>query len=170
MCYILSIIGELIFVRTRRLINNKIEAKHVYYIVMFIAYIYLIFIGCCHYIRSNEIGECKLELILIICFSAILYFSDMIKLDVFLKRKKKTKNIKTTKTEIRKRNILDSIFMSLVLTTLFYLLFACETVYIDFYSIFPNHLILSVIGFAVIIFLVSFIIIYLLLRFIIRKN
>lgn len=151
-------------------LKNKIEAKHIYYFVMIILYLYLISKSLYQLIWGKGLDYCKSELLLIIVLSVIFYFTRSLRLDSFTKAKRKTESKKDSVRKTNINNIKDSLFISLMITTFYYLLIAYNDVFVDFYNMIPNNLILSVIGFAVIIFLVSFIIVYLLLRFIIRKN
>lgn len=151
-------------------LKNKIEAKHIYYFVMIILYLYLISKSLYQLIWGKGLDYCKSELLLIIVLSVIFYFTRSLKLDSFTKVKRKTEPNKDSVRKKNINNIKDSLFISLMITTFYYLLIAYNDVFVDFYNMIPNNLILSVIGFAVIIFLVSFVMIYLLLRFIIRKN
>lgn len=151
-------------------LKNKIEAKHIYYFVMIILYLYLISKSLYQLIWGKGLDSCKSEMLLIIIVSVIFYFTRSLRLDSFTKTKRKTESKKDSVRKTNINNIKDSLFISLMITTFYYLLIAYNDVFIDFYDMIPNHLIMSVIGFAVIIFLVSFIIVFLLLRFIIRKN
>lgn len=151
-------------------LKNEIEAKHIYYFVMIILYLYLISKSLYQLIWGKGIDYCKSELLLIIVLSVIFYFTRSLKLDSFTKTKRKTESKKDSVRKTNINNIKDSLFISLMITTFYYLLIAYNDVFVDFYDMVPNNLILSVIGFAVIIFLVSFVMIYLLLRFIIRKS
>ena len=156
--------------RKKITLKDIIEAKPIYYFVMTILYLYLISKSLYQLIWGKGLDSCKPELLLIIVLSVIFYFTSSLKLDNFTKTKRKTKSMKDSVCKTNINNIKDSLFISLIITTFYYLLIVYNDVFVDFYDMIPNNLILSVIGFAVIIFLVSFIIIYLLLRFIFRKN
>lgn len=144
------------------LLKNKIEVKHVYTIIMIIIYIYLIMKCIFEYIWGSGLDGCKLELVLMIVFSFIIYIFSFFQLDIFHKkflRKDRIKSIKSSK----KRRIFESIFLSLILTTFVYLLIAYDVIYIDFYSLFPNQIFLSIVGLLVILFFAFFIFSYMLL-------
>lgn len=151
-------------------LKNKIEAKHIYYFVIIVLYLYLISKSLYQLIWGKGLDYCKSELLLIMVLSVIFYFTRFLKLDSFTKTKTKTESKRDSVRKTNVNNIKNSLFISLMITTFYYLLIAYDDIFVDFYDMVPDNLILSVIGFAFIIFLVSFIIIYLLLRFIIRKN
>ena len=140
----------------KNIIKDKLEARHVYIITIVMLYIYLI--GNCLYqhINGNGFDSCKLELIVIIFMSLAIYLFSFFNMSIFNK-----KEIKVSFKQIRNNCISDSIFLSLVFTTFLYLLIAYETIYINFYSLIPNQIILSVIGLALLIFIIFFIVSYL---------
>ena len=140
-------------------LKNKIEVKHVYTIIMIIIYIYLITKCIFEYIWGSGLDGCKLELLLMIAFSFIIYILSFFQLDIFHKKllkKERIKNIKSSK----KRRIFESVFLSLILTTFVYLLISYDVIYIDFYSLFPNQIFLSIVGLLVILFFAFFIFSY----------
>jgi len=137
-------------------IKNKLEAKHVYLITMITIYLYLIIHCIYKHILGDGFEKCKLEFILIIVTSLIVYLVSFLNINNFNK-----KNNKLLLKEIRNNCIYDALFLSLNFTTYIYLLIAYENVYINFYNIIPNQLVLSVIGLALLIFIIFFIIIYL---------
>lgn len=142
-----------------RLLKNKIEAKHVFYTIMAILYVYLIAKCIYQYVTGTGLYECKLEFILMVVFSLIIYIFSFFKMDLFNKNYKKSKKKKVI-NQVTKNCLLSSGFLSLIITTFLYLLIAYETIYIDFYNVIPNNPALSIIGLAVIIYVLLFVVLY----------
>lgn len=142
-----------------KVLKNKVEAKHVYYIIMVVLYVYLITKCIYQYTSGAGLDACKLEFLLMVVFSLVIYIVSFFGLDLFNKNYKKSKKKKMIHPLI-KNSLLSSGFLSLIITTFLYLLIAYETIYIDFYSMIPNHPTLSIIGLAVLIYIVLFIVLY----------
>lgn len=137
--------------------KNKVEAKHIYITVVSFLYIYLV--GKClyQYIWGSGIDGCQMELLFLTIFSFIVYLLSFIRWDYFVKES----NIKTVFVPISEKGcIYGSIVLSLIITTFIYLLISYEIIYVDFYRIVPNQEILSIIGLAILLFLVFFLIVY----------
>lgn len=143
----------------KKILKNKIEARHIYSIVMTALYTILICRCIYQYVNGFGLNGCKLEFLLMVISSFIVYIVSFLELDIFNKKqsKKKDKNLKKNKRNF----IFESCFLSLTITTFLYLLIAYEIIYIDFYNMIPNQEALSIIGLAVVLFLVFFMISYL---------
>lgn len=142
-----------------KLFKNKMEAKHIFYGIMVILYVYLISKCIYQYTSGAGLDACKLEFLLMVVFSLVIYVVSFLGLDLFNKNNKKTKKKKKINPLI-KNSLLSSGFLSLIITTFLYLLIAYETIYIDFYNMIPNNPVLSIIGLAVLIYVVLFVALY----------
>lgn len=152
-----------------KVLKNKIEAKHVFYAVMAILYVYLI--SKCIYscIFGKGLYDCKLEFILIVVCSLIVYVVSFFNLDLFNKNVKKSKKKKTI-NQVTKNCLISSGFLSLLITTFLFLLISYETIYIDFYKVIPNNPVLAIIGLVFLIYIVLFIILYFIHLRLLRKK
>lgn len=141
--------------KINRILKNKIEAKHIFYMVMTVLYVYLIVKGIYIYVTGNGFYNCKLEFILIVICSLITYIVSFFNLDLFNKKSKKI-----SINQVTKNCLLSSSFLSLIITTFLYLLIAYDTIYIDFYNIIPSQPVLSVLGLMFLMYGVLFMILY----------
>lgn len=142
-----------------KLLKDKLEAKHVYTLAMVTLYIYLISRCVYQYSIGKGIYGCKIELLLITIFSLLVYAFSFFQLDVFNKNHKK-RGKKKINNKLQRNIVFESCFLSLIITTFIYLLISYEVIYIDFYNLIPNQELLSIIGLAVLLFLIFFLIIY----------
>ncbi len=134
-------------------IMKKVQAKHIYSLVMFVLFSYLVFKSFYVCVFKNGIYGCRNELTLLIVLAFIIYVVSFIKLDIFNVKQVKEKR----KINIGKEFFFKSIFLSLIITTFIYLLIAFNVIYIDFYRFIPKFPILSIIGLAFIIFILVFV-------------
>lgn len=152
-------------------LKNKIEAKHVYNVIMVILYIYLI--GKCiyQYFWGNGLEDCKLEFLLMVAFSLVVYVVSLFQLNSFnqIKSKGKVKKKKAI-SRFKKDYIWHSGFVSLLVTTFIYLLIAFEIINVDFSKMISNQEILSIIGLAILLFIVFFVISYFIMSRFLRIN
>ena len=143
--------------------GGKVNARQVYYFVMIFVYLYLT-IACMYKYSSQEsLQDCLLELIFLFVLSVVIYFVHVV--DFRSSNKKcffRQKLIKKRKKKERIKVYLgEAILSSLLITTAFTLLVAFNNIFINFYRIVPNNVLLSVllvviacfVAFGVIIFL-----------------
>lgn len=143
--------------------GGKVNARQVYYFVMIFVYLYLIIACMYKYSRQESLQDCLLELIFLFVLSVVIYFVHVV--DFRSSNKKcffRQKLIKKRKKKERIKVYLgEAILSSLLITTVFTLLVAFNNIFINFYRIVPNNVLLSVllvviacfVAFGVIIFL-----------------
>ena len=143
--------------------GGKVNAHQVYYFVMIFVYLYLIIACMYKYSRQESLQDCLLELIFLFVLSVVIYFVHVV--DFRSSNKKcffRQKLIKKRKKKERIKVYLgEAILSSLLITTAFTLLVAFNNIFINFYRIVPNNILLSVllvviacfVAFGVIIFL-----------------
>lgn len=143
--------------------GGKVNARQVYYFVMIFVYLYLTIACMYKYSRQESLQDCLLELIFLFVLSVVIYFVHVV--DFRSSNKKcffRQKLIKKRKKKERIKVYLgEAILSSLLITTAFTLLVAFNNIFINFYRIVPNNVLLSVllvviacfVAFGVIIFL-----------------
>ncbi len=143
--------------------GGKVNARQVYYFVMIFVYLYLI-IACMYKYHVHEsLQDCMLEIICLLVLSGVIYFVHV--LDLRTSGKKRIFRQKLAKKKKKKERVKvylsEAILCSLLITTTLALLVAFDNIFIDFYRIVPNNVLLSVllvviacfVAFGVVIFL-----------------
>lgn len=138
------------------------RGRGIYIVLSFVAIFLLVGLSLVKFIQTKDFSSCIIEMILLVVFTFILTV-------LFLStgKTKLPKTILGIKIERRfskkKRNFayaLDSFFISLSITTVFFVLVATDKIFIDFYGILHGNLILSVILVEIISFLLLFLLFF----------
>ena len=124
----------------------KIDAKLVYYFVMILVFVYLIGAGMYKYHSTQDLYSCSMELIFLLLLCGIIQcvhvsdFNSGENKKGFRYQLVKKKN----KKDRLKSYLFEAGFVSLVITTCSFLFISLKEVFIDFYSIIPASVVLSI--------------------------
>ncbi|MBE6147489.1 MAG: hypothetical protein E7168_04070 [Firmicutes bacterium] len=139
-----------------------LSAKSVYYFVMILVFIYLIVAGMYKYHSTQDLYSCSMELIFLLLLSGIIQCVHLSDFDentnkvVFRNKLVKKKE----KKERLKFYLYEAGFISLMITTCSFLFIALREVFIDFYSIIPASVVLSILAVVFVYFLLFFIVFF----------
>ncbi len=145
--------------------QKPLEVKTVYYLAMILVYLYLF--GACiyKYVTSHQLSSCILEIGFILILSLVIQYTHCTVIDDNKKGKKanvRSKIYKEKKVKNRMKYYMrESIVVALAFTTLLVLMISLNEMFVDFYSIIPASLVLSVILVVFLIFTGFFILSFL---------
>lgn len=142
--------------KTKKQVKKNLDTKKLYYALMIVSYLYLGFACMYKYIKYEALDKCALELILILVLSLIIEYVHIIRSEQNGSKNRKKSLIKLPKKERLKRYGSECCLLSLTVTATLFLAIAADRIYVNFYSYLFGNIAITIIGIALLIFLLFF--------------